>query len=100
MKRLALFLELLFLGGAKTRRRTQRFAVVVERQVAHVERQRARRRLRVDDHRDRTSLDALAERDAAATGQACVRESLQHSAVIISRGRTECPASEGPTAAP
>ena len=39
---LALFLELFFFRRAEARGRTQRFAVVEQRQIAHVKRQRAR----------------------------------------------------------
>src|SRR5678816_327692 len=86
---LALFLEFLFLGGSKPGRWPQGFAIIVERQIAHVKRQRAGRRLLVDDHRDRTAFDAVAERDPAAAGQARVCEALQHPAAIISRGSEE-----------
>src|SRR5262249_18176913 len=75
---LAFFFELFLFRRHEPRRRTQRFAVVEKRQIAHVERQRAGRRLLVDDDGDRTALHALAERDAAAAGQPGVRESLQH----------------------
>src|SRR5439155_17752659 len=75
---LPFFFELFFLGRAEPRRGTQRFAIIVERQVADVERKRARWRLLVDDNRNRAAFDALAEGDAAAAGKPCVREPLEH----------------------
>src|SRR4029079_3500339 len=71
---LALFLELFFFRRAEAGRRAKRFAVIVERQIAHVKRQRAGRRFLVDDDGDRTAFDAVAERDAAAAGEPSVRE--------------------------
>ena len=57
--------------------------MVVEREVAHVERQRASGALLFDDHRDGAALDAFAKTDPATTGEACVRESLQHPVAMI-----------------
>ena len=65
-------------GGSEPRRGTQRFTVVEQRQVANVQRQRAGRRLLVDDDGHWTAFHALAECDAAATGKPRVRESFQH----------------------
>src|SRR5499427_1117339 len=75
---LAFFFEFFLFRRHEPRRRTQRFAVVEERQIPHVERQRAGRRLLVDDDGDRTAFDTLAERNPAAASQPRVRESLQH----------------------
>ena len=74
-----------FFGWAQTGRWTQRFAVVVERQVADVQRQHAPWRLLVDDDGDRAAFDAVAERDAASTSEPCVREPFQHQRAIIAR---------------
>ena len=74
----ALFFEFFFFGRTETRRRTQRFAVIEDRQIADVKRKRARWRLLVDDDSDRTTLDAFAKRDPATTGEPSVCESLQH----------------------
>ena len=94
------FFVLFFFGRAEPGRRAKRFAVVEYRQVAHVKRQRARGRFLIDDDGDRAPLDALAERDAAATGESRVRESLQHSVFIISRGFPgQAPNRIAPTAA-
>ena len=78
----AFFFVLFFFGRAETGGRAECFAVVVERQVAHVERQRAGRRLLVDDHGHRAAFDAFTEGDAAAAGESRVRESLQHPSII------------------
>src|SRR5450830_778488 len=58
-RRLSLFLVLFFCGRVEPGRRTQRLAVIEERQIAHVQRERAARRLLVHDHSDRTAFDAL-----------------------------------------
>ena len=82
---LAFFFVLFFFGRAQAGRRAERFAVVEQRQIAHVQRQHAARRLLVDDDGDRTAFDAFAEGDAATAGESCVRESFQHRLRIISR---------------
>src|SRR5258706_7159251 len=79
---LSFFFELFFLGRTQARGRPECFAIVEHRQIPHVKGQRTDRRLLVDDHDDGTALDAFAERDAAATGQPRVGESLQHRAII------------------
>src|SRR5690348_5656826 len=61
---------------AEARGRAQRFAVVEHGQVAHVQRQPARRRLLLDHHGDRAAFHALAEADTASAAETCVRESL------------------------
>src|SRR5262249_2639017 len=43
--------------------------------------------LLLDDDSHRASLDTLAEREPAAAGESSVRESLQHVAIILHRGR-------------
>ena len=58
----------------------------IANQIPDVQRQRAGRRLLVDDNRHRTAFNAVAEGDAAAAGQTRVSESLQHPAAIITRG--------------
>jgi hypothetical protein len=50
--------------------------VIEERQVAHVQRERAPGSLDVDDNRDRAALHTFAETDAATAGEVCVREPL------------------------
>jgi hypothetical protein len=77
---------LFFFGRAQTRRRAQRLAVVEQRQIAHVERQHAPRRLLVDDDGDRAAFDAFTEGNAAAAGESRVGKAFQHRAQIISRG--------------
>ena len=65
--------------------------MVEERQIAHVQRQRAARTLLVDDDRHRTSFDTFAETNAAAAGEARVREPFQHPEVIILQERLDLP---------
>src|SRR5438067_2532948 len=72
----AFLFELFFFGRAEPRRRTQRFAVIEQREIAHVQRQRAAGRFLVHDDGDGTPLDAFPKRDPAATGQPRVRKSL------------------------
>ena len=67
-----------FFRRAEAGGRPQSLPVVVHREVAHVQRQRTRGRLLVDDDRDGAAFDALAKRDLTAAGQPRVRESLQH----------------------
>src|ERR1043166_4111621 len=73
---LRFFFEFFFFGGTQAGRWAERLAVIKQRQVSHVERERASRRFFVDDHGHRTALDAVAERDAAAAGEPRVREAL------------------------
>ena len=75
---LAFFFELFFFRRAETRRWTQRFPVIEQGQIAHVQRKRAGWRFLVNDDGDGTAFDALSERDAAAAGKPGVREPLQH----------------------
>src|SRR5260370_2330628 len=63
-------------GGSESGGRGERLAIVEQRQIAYVQRDRAGRRFRFDDHRHGTAFDALAERDAAPTSEPRVRESL------------------------
>src|SRR5580704_13791102 len=79
----AFFFELFFLGRSKPGGRAERFTVIENRQIAHVQRQDTSRRLLIHDNRHGTALDAVAKHDAAAAGKARVRESLQHLAAII-----------------
>src|SRR5881392_3811661 len=76
--RLRLFFEFFFERRERTRRRTQRFTIVVQRKPGDVDAERARRRLLVDDDRDRAAFDAVAERQAAAASETRVWEPLQH----------------------
>ena len=66
------------LRGAEARRRTQRLAVVVDRQIAHVQRHHAGDALLVDDDGHRAALDALTERDSATAGESGVGEAFEH----------------------
>src|SRR5262245_24602413 len=59
---LAFFLELFFFGGTEARGRPKRFAIVVEREIAHVEERAASWRLLVDHDGDGASFDAVAKR--------------------------------------
>ena len=103
---LSFFFELFFFARTEPGRRTQRLAVIEQRQIAHVQRQRARRRLLVDDDRHRAALDAFAERDAATAGEPRVCEILSacdlhhitrrvagraQSSALISRSKTSLP---------
>src|SRR6185369_7789962 len=74
----------LFLERQEARGRTESFAVVVQRQILHVQADGAGRRLLVHNDRDGAALDAFAETDSASACQARVRESLQHGAIISS----------------
>ena len=65
---LVLFFELFFFGRTEARRRTQRFAVVVERQAGHVPRVHAARGLRVEH--DETGLPDEPSRNASRQPQA------------------------------
>src|SRR5665213_354880 len=81
---LAFFLELFFFGWTEAGGGTQCFAVVVKRKIAHMQRERACRRLVLDDDRYRTAFDALTKRDAAAASEPRVSEPLGHLRWIIS----------------
>ena len=81
--RSALFLEFLFFGRAKTCRGPQRLAVVVQGQIADVQRHDARRRFLVEDDRDRAPADTFTEGDPAAAGEPRVGEPFH--ALIIAR---------------
>ena len=70
-------------GGKQPGRRAKRFAVIEERKIAHVQRQRAAGALLVDDDGYRASFDAFAETNAAAASEARVREPFQHPEAII-----------------
>lgn len=80
---LAFFFELFFFDRKETRRRTERLAKVVHREVLDVKRNHTRRCLLVDDDGHGTPLDALAKRETAAAGEAGVREAFQHDVRII-----------------
>ena len=68
-----------------------RLAMIEERQVAHVQRQRAAGAFLFDHDGDRAALDAFAEADAAAACEARVREPFQHPEVIILQERLDLP---------
>ena len=76
-------------GGQQPRRRAERFAVVEERKIAHVQRQRAARALLVDDDGYGASFDAFAETNAATACEARVREPFQHPEAIILQERLD-----------
>ena len=78
-------------GGQQPSRRTERFAVVEDWKIAHVERQRAARALLVDDDGYRTSFDAFAKTNAAAACEARVCEPFQHPEAIILQERLDLP---------
>ena len=78
-------------GGQQPRRRAEGFAMVEERQIAHVQRQRAARPLLVDNDGDGTSLDAFAETNATAACEARVCEPFQHPVAIILQERLDLP---------
>jgi len=82
--RSAFFLEFLFFGGTEPGGRLERIAVVVERKIANVQRQRAGGALFVHDHRHGAPLDTLAKHDAAAAGEPGVRKTL-HGSIIPRR---------------
>ena len=65
--------------------------MIEERQIAHVQRQRAARALLIDHDRDRAAFDAFAEADAATAGEARVREPFQHREGIILQERLDLP---------
>ena len=81
---LALFFELFLFGRAEACRRPKRLAMIVERQIAHVKRQRARWRLLVHDDGDGTAPDAVRNvmRQPQAS-RACVKPFIDR---IISLG--------------
>jgi hypothetical protein len=76
-------------GRQQPRRRAKRFTMVEERQIAHVQRQRAARALLVDDDGYGASFDAFAETNAAAASEARVREPFQHPEAIILQERLD-----------
>ena len=76
------FLVLFFVRRQEPRRRTKRLAIVEQRQVAHVQCERAPGTFLVDYDRHRTAFHAFPEADAATAGQARVREPLQHDVII------------------
>src|SRR5687768_13773656 len=88
------FFVVFFDRRERTRRRAERFAIVEQGQIAHVQRQRAARALFVDDHGDGAAFHAFAEADAAAAGEARVGEPFQHRVAIILH-----PGTAGPRAA-
>src|SRR5262249_48482560 len=83
----AFFLELFFFARPEPGRGAQRFAKIEDRQIAYVQRKSTRRRFLIDDDRDRTALDAFAERDATTARKTGVCKTFQHSTGIIPRGR-------------
>jgi hypothetical protein len=80
-----------FFRRQEARRRTQRFSMIEQREIANVERQGAARTLFVDDDGDGTSFHAFAKSDAAATSEARVREPFQHPETIILQERLDLP---------
>ena len=84
---LAFFLELFFFTRSEPGGWAQRFAIIEDGQIAHVQRKSTRRRFLIDDDRDRAALDAFAKRDATTARKTGVCKTFQHSTWIISRGR-------------
>jgi len=84
---LAFFLELFFFTRTEPGGWAQRFAIIEDGQIAHVQRKSTRRRFLIDDDRDRAALDAFAKRDATTARKTSVCKTLQHSTWIIPRGR-------------
>ena len=89
--RLAFFLEFFFFARPEPGGWTQGFAIIEERQIAHVQRKSARRRFLIDDDGNRAALDAFAERDATTARKTGVCKTFQHSSWIIPRGRVAGP---------
>src|SRR5580765_1694522 len=83
---LSFFLELFFFARSEPRRRTQRLAVVEDRQIAHVQGKSTRRRFLIDDDRHGTALHAIAESNATAACKMGVCKTFQHLICIIPRG--------------
>ena len=71
----------------EARRRAQRLAIVVHRQMLDVQRDHAARSLLVDDDGHRAPLDAVAKRDTAAAGEAGVREAFHMYGSYYSQSR-------------
>ena len=65
--------------------------MVVERQVADVEHERATRPFVIDNDGDGTSLDAFTESHAATAGEARVSKAFQHRGRIILQERLDLP---------
>ena len=79
------FFELFLFRRTETRRRAQRFAIVVKRQARDVARIHAARGLRLEHHEHRTAGQALTKRKAAAASKTRVHEAFQHDVAIILR---------------
>ena len=63
----------------QSRRSTQRFSVIEDRQVLHVEGDAAAGRLAIDEDGERTALDAVAESHAAAASESRVGKAFHDS---------------------
>ena len=74
------FFVVLFDWRQQARWRAQRLAVIEERQVADVKRQRASGRFFLEDDGDRAAFHAFAEPDATSAGKTRVSEAFQHPA--------------------
>ena len=85
-RELSLFFELFFFARSKPRRRTQRLAVIEQRQIAHVQGERTRRRFLIDHDCHRAAFRAFAEGDPAPAREMRVCKTLQHASCIIPRG--------------
>ena len=69
---------ILFNRRQQPRRGPQRLAMIEERKIANVERQRAAGTFLIEHYGDRAAFDAFTESDPASTSEARVREALQH----------------------
>ena len=88
---LAFFLELFFFTRPEPGGWAQRFAIIEDGQIAHVQRKSTRRRFLIDDDRNRAALDAFAECDATTARKTGVCKTFQHLNRIIPRGRVAGP---------
>lgn len=75
---LVFFLEVLVLGGADARRRSKRFAVVVDWEIADVQIDLAGRRLLGDEDRVRAAVETVAKFHAAPASETTVCETFGH----------------------
>src|SRR5688500_2810699 len=73
----ALFFVFFFFGGTEAGGGPQRLARVEQRQAGQVKGRRALRRLVRDNHNHKAAFDALAEGDAATTGEPGVHETFE-----------------------
>jgi len=77
-RRLPFFFELAVNQRPETRRRTERLAIVVQRQIRHMQRIAAAWRRQVDHDRDWTPRRPFAKRESASAGETRVLKAFQH----------------------